>query len=97
MSHYTNKWTLSDKYISFIHLQVMETSDDATHGYECLQLCKYQAKPRVIYTSSQSEDSFLAVLRSSVFDEGKLHDEPSSDSAAGRDEDEDDQEGLAGF
>lgn len=50
-----------------LQLQVMEIVEDETTGFEGLQLCKFQTRPRTIYTCSKMDDEFIKVLRGSVF------------------------------
>ncbi|GLT76019.1 hypothetical protein SLA2020_477040 [Shorea laevis] len=46
-------------------LHVLEVWDDGSADFPLIDLVKYQAKPLIIYTSTKSEESFLAALQRS--------------------------------
>ncbi|KAL3326006.1 hypothetical protein AABB24_036959 [Solanum stoloniferum] len=46
-------------------LHVLEIYEDGSHDFSLVDMVKYQAKPRIIYTSTKSEESFLAALQRS--------------------------------
>ncbi|CAK9321791.1 unnamed protein product [Citrullus colocynthis] len=55
---------------SIRQLHVLEVWEDGSMEYPLIDLVKYQAKPLMIYTSTKSEESFLAALeRSDVMSE----------------------------
>ncbi|KAK4794682.1 hypothetical protein SAY86_012676 [Trapa natans] len=56
-------------YDASIHqLNVMELWEDRTSDFPMIDLVKYQAQPIVIYTSTKSEESFIAALQRSGAD-----------------------------
>ncbi|XP_015088877.1 DNA mismatch repair protein MSH5 isoform X1 [Solanum pennellii] len=46
-------------------LHVLEIYEDGSHDFSLVDMVKYQAKPGTIYTSTKSEESFLAALQRS--------------------------------
>ncbi|XP_055807390.1 DNA mismatch repair protein MSH5 isoform X8 [Solanum dulcamara] len=46
-------------------LHVLEIWEDGSHDFSLVDMVKYQAKPGTIYTSTKSEESFLAALQRS--------------------------------
>ncbi|XP_075522973.1 DNA mismatch repair protein MSH5 isoform X2 [Primulina tabacum] len=50
---------------STCQLNVMEFWEDGDKDFQLVDMVKFQAKPCVIYTSTKSEESFLAALQSS--------------------------------
>ncbi|XP_038903565.1 DNA mismatch repair protein MSH5 isoform X2 [Benincasa hispida] len=50
---------------SIRQLHVLEVWEDGSMEYPLIDLVKYQAKPLMIYTSTKSEESFLAALQRS--------------------------------
>ncbi|CAN4118258.1 unnamed protein product [Withania somnifera] len=44
-------------------LHVLEIWEDGSHDFSLVDMVKYQAKPGIIYTSTKSEESFLAALQ----------------------------------
>eukprot|EP00271_Cylindrocystis_brebissonii_P015497 TRINITY_DN38407_c0_g1_i1.p1 TRINITY_DN38407_c0_g1~~TRINITY_DN38407_c0_g1_i1.p1 ORF type:complete len:109 (+),score=13.49 TRINITY_DN38407_c0_g1_i1:349-675(+) len=54
------------------HLQATETWEDASsQDFPCLQLLKFQSPPILIYTSTKSDESFMAALKQPVSEGGK--------------------------
>ncbi|XP_059302844.1 DNA mismatch repair protein MSH5-like isoform X1 [Lycium ferocissimum] len=46
-------------------LHVLEIWEDGSHDFSLIDMVKYQARPGTIYTSTKSEESFLAALQRS--------------------------------
>ncbi|XXG69534.1 hypothetical protein AAC387_Pa06g2377 [Persea americana] len=50
---------------SICQLYVLEVWEDGSDDFPLMDLVKYQAKPRIIYTSTKTEESFMSALQRS--------------------------------